>query len=145
MSDILTIEQIISIIPHRFPMLLVDRMIEVTEETAIALKNVTINEEFFNGHFPGRPIMPGVLIIESMAQAAAIFAVKNIVDAANKLVYFMSIEEAHFRKPVIPGDSMYLHIQKIRRRGNVWKLKGEARVNGERVADAVFSAMVIDK
>ena len=108
------------ILPHRYPMLLVDRIIEVTpNESAIALKNVTINESQFMGHFPGKPIMPGVLIIEAMAQAAASFVGAGEENPEEKLVYFMSIESARFRKPVVPGDSMYLHVSLIKRRGNV--------------------------
>lgn len=142
----INIEQIMKIIPHRYPFLLIDKMIEMNhDQGAVAVKNVTINEDFFNGHFPGKPIMPGVLIIEAMAQASAVFVILSMkVATEGKLVYFMSIDEAHFRKPVIPGDSLYLHIEKRRSRGNVWKMKGEARVNGVRVADAIFSAMVVD-
>lgn len=141
------VEKIMDVLPHRYPLLLVDRIIEMHPgEGAIALKNVTINEDFFNGHFPGKPIMPGVLIIEAMAQASAAFVViTNELCTKQKLVYFMSIDEAHFRKPVVPGDSLYLHIQKIKSRGNVWKMKGEAKVEGVRVADAVFTAMIVDK
>jgi 3-hydroxyacyl-[acyl-carrier-protein] dehydratase len=141
----INVEDIINLIPHRFPMLLVDRILELNEEGAVAIKNVTINEDFFNGHFPGQPIMPGVLIVESMAQAAAVYAVSMMEDASHKLVYFMTINEAHFRKPVRPGDTLHLHITKVKQRGNIWKMKGEAKVGGERVADALFSAMVVDK
>ncbi len=134
-------------LPHRYPMLLVDRVVEYKDDSIVALKNVTINENFFNGHFPDAPIMPGVLIIESMAQAAGIYVINSLkgVNTDGKLVYFMSIEEAHFRKPVVPGDTLYLHVSKIKSRGNVWKMKGEARVDGQRVADAIFSAMIIDR
>jgi 3-hydroxyacyl-[acyl-carrier-protein] dehydratase len=141
------IENIIKMLPHRYPMLLVDRVVEYKDDSIVALKNVTINENFFNGHFPDAPIMPGVLIIESMAQAAGIYVINSLkgVNTDGKLVYFMSIEEAHFRKPVVPGDTLYLHVSKIKSRGNVWKMKGEARVDGQRVADAIFSAMIIDR
>jgi 3-hydroxyacyl-[acyl-carrier-protein] dehydratase len=143
----ITVDKIMEIIPHRYPLLLVDRILEMhPDQGAVAIKNVTINEDFFNGHFPGKPIMPGVLIIEAMAQASAAFVVLSMgMSTENKLVYFMSIDGAHFRKPVIPGDTLYLHIQKIKSRGNVWKMKGEAKVDGQRVADAVFSAMVVNK
>jgi 3-hydroxyacyl-[acyl-carrier-protein] dehydratase len=141
-----SIEHIMKILPHRYPMLLVDRIIEVTpNESAIALKNVTINESQFMGHFPGKPIMPGVLIIEAMAQAAASFVGAGEENPEEKLVYFMSIESARFRKPVVPGDSMYLHVSLIKRRGNVWKVKGEAKVDGMIVADSEFTAMTVEK
>jgi 3-hydroxyacyl-[acyl-carrier-protein] dehydratase len=142
----INIEKIMDMIPHRYPILLLDRMMEVGDNFAIGLKNVTINEDYFNGHFPGKPIMPGVLIIEALAQTAAAFVVLKL-EAENdkKLVYFMSIENAHFRKPVTPGDTLHLHVEVIKNRGSVWKMKGEAKVDGERVADAVFSAMVVDK
>lgn len=142
----LDIIKIMDIIPHRYPFLLIDRIVEIVPGTsAIALKNVSINENFFNGHFPGKPIMPGVLIIESMAQASAVFVVSEInKDMSNKLVYFMSIENARFRKPVLPGDALYLHITKIQSRSNVWKIKGEAKVDGVKVAEAIFSAMLVD-
>jgi 3-hydroxyacyl-[acyl-carrier-protein] dehydratase len=141
------IEHIMSLIPHRYPMLLVDRILEITpNQGAVALKNVTINEPYFNGHFPGKPIMPGVLIIEALAQAAAAFVAAEFAedDDRQKLIYFMSIESARFRKPVVPGDSLYLHVALIKRRGSIWKIKGEARVNSERVADAEFTAMTVD-
>jgi 3-hydroxyacyl-[acyl-carrier-protein] dehydratase len=141
------IEKIMEMLPHRYPFLLIDRIIEVKpDESAIALKNVTINEDYFNGHFPGKPVMPGVLILEAMAQAAAAFVMLSMnVSIEDKIVYLVSIEDAHFRKPVVPGDRVYLHITKIKSRGNVWKFKGEAKVDDQRVADATFSAMVVDK
>lgn len=147
MEPKLDIKAILNLLPHRYPMLLVDRVIEINEKSIVGLKNVSINEDFFNGHFPGYPIMPGVLIIEAMAQAAGLFMVHSCpeVDRSMKLVYFMTIEEAHFRKPVVPGDALYLHIEQVKQKGNVWKMKGEARVNNKRVADAIFSAMLVDK
>lgn len=145
----LLIEDIIKFLPHRYPLLLVDRVVDFTKDVGlVAIKNVTINEDFFNGHFPGHPIMPGVLIIEAIAQAAGIFVMLNNKEeenSGNKIVYFMSIEEAHFRKPVTPGDTLYLHVEKIKNRGNIWKMKGEAKVDGVRVTDVIFSAMIIDK
>ena len=143
------IDAIMKMLPHRYPFLLVDKVVNfVADSGLIAIKNVTINEDFFNGHFPGHPIMPGVLIIEAIAQAAGIFVMMSTQESksfSNKLVYFMSIEEAHFRKPVVPGDTMYLHVEKIKNRGNVWKMKGEAKVNGVRVTDVVFSAMLVEQ
>ena len=147
-SDIeIDIETIIKMIPHRYPILLVDRIIGFKDgESMIGLKNVTINEPHFLGHFPSKPIMPGVLIIEALAQTAAIFVIKmlNITDTNQKLVYFMSIEEAKFRKLVVPGDTLHLHVTKERSRGNVWKFNGEARVNGQIAAEATFTAMIVD-
>jgi 3-hydroxyacyl-[acyl-carrier-protein] dehydratase len=143
---VLNIEEIIGMIPHRYPMLLVDRVIEISENGLVALKNVTINEPFFNGHFPGHPIMPGVLIIEAMAQASALFTIKHLGDnAKGKLVYFMSIDDAKFRKPVVPGDSLHIHVEKLQNRGAVWKFKCEGKVAGVKVAEAVVTAMIADK
>lgn len=146
-AKITTIEEIMNIIPHRYPMLLVDRILHVVpNESAVALKNVTINEPYFMGHFPGKPIMPGVLIIEAMAQAAAAFVgVDNVDKHIKYLTYFMSIESARFRKPVVPGDTMHLHVALIKRRGNVWKIKGEAKVEGVTVAEAEFTAMTVEQ
>jgi len=146
-NKIKTVEDIMQMIPHRYPMLLVDRILEVVpNESAIALKNVTINEPYFMGHFPGKAIMPGVLIVEAMAQAAAAFvgAEDSGNEVVKKLTYFMSIESARFRKPVVPGDSMHLHVSLLKRRGNVWKVKGEAKVEGITVADAEFTAMTVE-
>lgn len=145
---IISIEDIIRMIPHRYPFLLVDKVVELDKEkgTMVAVKNVTMNEPHFTGHFPNKPIMPGVLIIEAMAQASGIFVVNTLgKDAEGKLVYFMSIESAKFRKPVVPGDSMYIHIEKIQSRGAVWKFKCEAVVDGKKVAESVVSAMLMDK
>jgi 3-hydroxyacyl-[acyl-carrier-protein] dehydratase len=141
------INDITKLIPHRYPILLVDRIIGFTEESIIGLKNVTMNEPHFNGHFPSKPIMPGVLIIEALAQTAAIYVVKTLglTDASEKLVYFMSIESAKFRKLVTPGDSLHLHVTKDRNRGNVWRFTGEAKVDGQIAAEAIFTAMIVDK
>ena len=142
------INAITEMIPHRYPILLVDRIIDfVPDESIVGLKNVTINEPHFMGHFPAKPIMPGVLIVEALAQTAAIFVVKTIKASGtkDKLVYFMSIESAKFRKLVIPGDSMHLHVSKDRNRGNVWRFNGEAKVDGQIVAEATFTAMIVDK
>ncbi len=140
------INRIMEMIPHRYPILLLDRIVELEKDTrAVGLKNVTFNEPHFMGHFPQRPIMPGVLIIEAMAQTSAVLVVETLGnDSEGKLVYFMSIEEAKFRKPVIPGDQLELHVTKERNRGNVWKFKAEGKVDGQKVAEATFSAMIMD-
>lgn len=140
------IHRIVQMIPHRYPFLLVDRLLDVKPgESAIGLKNVTMNEPFFQGHFPGRPVMPGVLIIEAMAQTAAVIVVSHLGQAAEgRLVYFMSIENARFRKPVEPGDQLKIHCKKERQRGNVWKFSGEARVDDVVVAEASYTAMIMD-
>jgi 3-hydroxyacyl-[acyl-carrier-protein] dehydratase len=140
------IERIMAMIPHRYPFLMVDRLIEVVPgESAVGVKNVTANEPHFQGHFPGRPVMPGVLIIEAMAQTAAVIVVASLgQEAEGKLVYFMTIENARFRKPVVPGDRLTLACRKERQRGNVWKFSGEARVGDTVVAEAIYTAMIMD-
>jgi 3-hydroxyacyl-[acyl-carrier-protein] dehydratase len=141
----LDIHRIVEMIPHRYPFLMVDRLIDVIPgESATGVKNVTANEPFFQGHFPGRPVMPGVLIIEAMAQTAAVIVVASLgASAEGKLVYFMSIENARFRKPVEPGDQLKLFCRKERQRANVWKFTGEARVGDTVVAEAVYTAMIM--
>src|SRR5262245_10469403 len=123
----LDIKRIMEMIPHRYPILLVDRVMEyVPGESAVALKNVTMNEPHFQGHFPNYPVMPGVLIIEALAQTAAIVVVETLgKEAEGKVVFFMTIDEAKFRKPVVPGDSLYLHVEKQQARANVWKFHGK--------------------
>lgn len=134
-------------IPHRYPMLLIDRVIDIEPgESGTGIKNVTANEPFFQGHFPGRPIMPGVLIVEAMAQTAAVLVVDKHVGtdvSEDDLVYFMTIEEARFRKPVVPGDTLHIKVVKQRQRGNVWRFRGEAWVEGALCAEAVYTAMLI--
>ena len=134
-------------IPHRYPFLLVDRMVEVVPSvSAIGIKNVSINEPFFAGHFPGRPVMPGVLIIESMAQTAGALVVITLgPEAEGKVVYFMSIDSAKFRKPVVPGDQIRIHVVKERNRGPVWKFSAQAKVDGVVVAEATYTAMIMDR
>ena len=134
-------------IPHRHPFLLIDRVQDVLPETsATGIKNVTINEPFFPGHFPDKPIMPGVLIIESMAQTAAVLVVSGLgPETKGKLVYFMSVESARFRKPVVPGDQLEIKVIKKQARGNVWKFDGLAYVQNTLVAEAGFTAMIADK
>ena len=143
----INITQIMDLIPHRYPMLLVDRVLEyVPHQSAVGLKNVTFNEPFFNGHFPGAPVMPGVLIVEAMAQTAGILVVHSLGQSGQgKMVYFMTIEGAKFRKPVVPGDSMHIHVECLKSRGNVWKFRGEAKVDGVLCAEAEYSAMIFDK
>jgi len=141
------IERIMEMIPHRYPMLMIDKVIDVVpDKSATGIKNVTVNEPCFQGHFPERPIMPGVLIIESMAQTAAVLVVHTLGDKAEgSLVYFMSVEQARFRKPITPGDTVHIHVEKQRSRGNVWKFKAEAKVDGVLMAEATYAAMIVDK
>jgi len=141
------IGQIMRAIPHRYPFLLIDRVVDlISGESAIGVKNVSINENFFQGHFPSEPVMPGVLLIESMAQTAAVLVVATLgPDAEGKLVYFMSIEGAKFRRPVVPGDQVMVHVTKVQRRMNVWKFSGQAKVEGQIVAEATFAAMIRDR
>ena len=138
--------EIMELIPHRYPFLMIDRVEDIrVDVSAVGVKNVTINEPFFQGHFPDRPIMPGVLIVEAMAQTAAVLVVETLDRAAaGKLVYFMTIDVARFRKPVVPGDTLRILVSKLRNRRNVWKFRGEARVGSKLVADATFSAMIVD-
>lgn len=142
----LDVERVMQMIPHRYPMLMIDRVIKlVPDQSATGIKNVTINEPFFQGHFPQKPVMPGVLIIEAMAQTAAVLVVHTLGAAAEqKLVYFMTIDGGRFRKPVVPGDTIHIEVIKQRRRGTVWKFAGEARVDGALVAEATFAAMILD-
>src|SRR5690348_3879128 len=141
------IQQIMRDIPHRYPFLMLDRVIElVPNQSAVGIKNVSVNEPFFAGHFPNHPVMPGVLIIESMAQTAAVLVVETLgPEAAGKVVYFMSIEGAKFRRPVVPGDQLRIHVTKDRNRGNVWKFSAVARVDGVSVAEATYAAMIMDR
>ena len=140
------IQRIMQMIPHRYPFLMVDKVIDVVPaEGATGVKNVTASEPHFQGHFPEKPIMPGVLIIESMAQTAAVVVVETLgPKAEGKLVYFMSVDNARFRRPVVPGDTLMVHVKKERSRGNVWRFNGEAKVNGQLMAEATFSAMIMD-
>lgn len=141
------IARIMQAIPHRFPFLLVDRVVEIIPDvSAVGIKNVSINEHFFQGHFPAHPVFPGVLIIESMAQTAAVLVVETLGPTAQgKLVYFMTVDGAKFRKPVVPGDQMRVHVRKEKQRANIWKFAAEARVDGKVVAEASYAAMILDK
>lgn len=140
------IQRILEMIPHRYPFLLIDKVVDITVgESATGIKNVTMNEPQFTGHFPQQPIMPGVLIVESMAQTAAILVVQTLgADAEGKLVYFMSIDNARFRKPVVPGDVMHIHVTKKQSRGPVWKFESQVTVDGQVVAEATIAAMIRD-
>jgi 3-hydroxyacyl-[acyl-carrier-protein] dehydratase len=143
----LGIDQILKMIPHRYPILMIDRLEEIViDRSAVGIKNVSANEPFFQGHFPGKPIMPGVLIIEAMAQTAATLVVYTIGDnVEGRLVYFMSVESARFRKMVVPGDQLRVHVKRIHKRGNVWKFRGEAKVEGVICAEATYTAMIVDE
>ncbi len=146
-DTVIEVARIMEMIPHRYPFLLVDRIVNlVPGATATGLKNVTFNEPYFAGHFPGVPVMPGVLIIESMAQTSALLVVATLgPDAEGKLVYFMSIDGARFRKPVVPGDSMLVTVKRLQNRRNVWKFSCCAKVEDNLVAEATIAAMIMDK
>ena len=141
------IARIMKLLPHRYPFLLIDRMIDMDgEESGTAIKNVTINEPFFQGHFPGKPVMPGVLLVEAMAQAAGALVLNHLGDAhAGKLVFFMSIDKARFRKPVLPGDVVHFHVKLTNKRAPVWKYWAEAHVDGKKVAEAEIGAMLMNE
>jgi 3-hydroxyacyl-[acyl-carrier-protein] dehydratase len=141
------IRRILQMIPHRYPMLMVDRVVDMQlDHSAVGIKNVSINEPFFQGHFPSEPVMPGVLIVEAMAQTAAVLVMTSLAgDADGKLVYFMSIDGVRFRRPVMPGDRLELHVEKIQSRANVWKFSGKALVEGKVAAEATFAAMIRDR
>lgn len=143
METLYDIRKIMELLPHRYPFILVDRIVEmVPDERVVGLKNVTINEPFFQGHFPGAPIMPGVLIIEAMAQVGAILVNASRSEEKRKeLIYFMGIDKARFRKPVVPGDQLIFEIIPVKRRANVFKMSGKATVDGTLVAEAEVMAM----
>ncbi len=146
-KSVINIDQIIKLIPHRYPILLVDKVVSVNGgKNIVAIKNVTFNEPHFMGHFPDHPIMPGVLIIEAMAQAAANMVIQSgAFQPEENVVYFMLIDGAKFRKPVLPGDVLELHVETVQSRGVVWKLSGVAIVDGQKVSEANFSAMIVKK
>ena len=137
-----SIEQLYEVLPHRYPFILVDRIIELSAEEIVALKNVTINEPFFQGHFPGHPIMPGVLIIEAMAQAGGVLALSISPEYQGSKIYFMGMDKVRFRKPVVPGDQLILKIKVLKKRGPVFKMKGEAFVDDQLVAEAEVMATI---
>jgi UDP-3-O-[3-hydroxymyristoyl] N-acetylglucosamine deacetylase / 3-hydroxyacyl-[acyl-carrier-protein] dehydratase len=143
---VLGIEEIMKILPHRYPFLLVDRIVEMEAmKRVVAIKNVTINEPFFQGHFPGHPIMPGVLIVEAMAQAGGVLLMGTVDDPESKVVYFMSIDNIKFRKPVKPGDQLRFEVDVIQMRGKVVRISGVAKVDGQVVCEAEMAAMVRDR
>ncbi|MBA3447456.1 MAG: 3-hydroxyacyl-ACP dehydratase FabZ [Pseudaminobacter sp.] len=134
---------LMKLLPHRYPFLLVDRIIDIdADNSAIGIKNVTINEPHFQGHFPGQPVMPGVLIVEAMAQTAGAICIRSLQAEKPSLVYFMTIDNAKFRKPVVPGDRLEIHVEKLKKRGNIWRFACVAMVDGAKVAEAEISAMM---
>jgi 3-hydroxyacyl-[acyl-carrier-protein] dehydratase len=140
------IQRVMEMIPHRYPFLMIDRVVDVVPNVrATGIKNLSINEAFFQGHFPSRPVMPGVLVIEAMAQTAAVLVVHTLgPESEGKLVYFMSVDNARFRRPVFPGDQLSVHVVKQRSRGSVWKFEGQAKVGDNLMAEAVFAAMILN-
>ncbi|MDP7099993.1 MAG: 3-hydroxyacyl-ACP dehydratase FabZ [Rhodospirillales bacterium] len=146
-TTFIDIEKIVEMIPHRYPFLMIDRVSDlVPEESAVGHKNVTINEPHFQGHFPSKPIMPGVLIIEAMAQTSAVLVVHTLgEETEGKLVYFMSVENAKFRRPVQPGDVMKIYVNTKQHRKAVWKFDGVAKVDEQIVAESTFTAMIVDQ
>jgi 3-hydroxyacyl-[acyl-carrier-protein] dehydratase len=142
----LDVNEIMKLIPHRYPFLMIDKVVDIVKgERAIGEKAVSVAEPHFQGHFPQRPIMPGVLIVEAMAQTAGVLVVHSLGEGAmNKLVYFMTIDSARFRKPVVPGDLLRIHVTRKQNRGAVWKFDGEAKVGDKLVAEATFAAMIVD-
>jgi len=142
----LTIHEIMKILPHRYPMLLVDRVLEIEEgKRIVGIKNVTANEQFFQGHFPGAPVMPGVLIVEAMAQCGAILFLRDIADREQKLFLFGGVDKARFRRPVLPGDQLRLECELVQRRGNSVKIRGTATVDGTVVAEAEMLSIMVER
>ncbi len=141
--EAIDILEVMKLLPHRYPFLLVDRIIDIDgDNSAVGIKNVTINEPHFLGHFPGQPVMPGVLIIEAMAQTAGAICIRNRGSDTPSVVYFMTIDNAKFRKPVVPGDRLEIHVTKLKQRGTIWRFACEAKVEGAKVAEAEISAMI---
>ncbi|MHB1844390.1 MAG: 3-hydroxyacyl-ACP dehydratase FabZ [Deltaproteobacteria bacterium] len=140
-------QEIRRLLPHRFPFLLVDRVVELVPERSIrAFKNTTVNEEFFEGHFPGHPVMPGVLMVEALAQAAGLLAFKSVgLTQEGQVVYLMGLDAVRFRRPVIPGDRLDLEVSVVKRKGKIWKMRGEAKVDGQLACEAELLATVVDR
>jgi len=140
------ITRIMEVLPHRYPMLLVDRITSIVEgERIVGIKNVTINEPFFQGHYPGHPIMPGVLIVEAMAQTGGLLLMDKLEGVENKVVYFMTMDEVKFRRPVTPGDTLVFEVEVIQSRRDTVRMSGKALVEGNVAAEAVFMARIVDK
>ncbi len=145
-EPLMDIRWIMSVIPHRYPLLLIDRVLEIEpKKSIVAIKNVTVNEEFFSGHFPGHPVMPGVLVIEAMAQAGGVLLMHDVPDRHNKLIYFTTINKAKFRRPVVPGDQLRIEIEILRLREIFCKLSARALVDGQVAAEAVLSSAMMDR
>ena len=142
--ETIDILKLMKLLPHRYPFLLVDRIIDIDgDKSATGIKNVTMNEPHFQGHFPEQPVMPGVLIVEAMAQTAGAICINTLATDKPSLVYFMTIDNAKFRKPVVPGDRLEIHVRKLKQRGNLWRFACEAMVEGAKVAEAEISAMLM--
>ena len=141
--DAVDIQRLLELLPHRYPFLMIDRIVDIDgDKAATGIKNVTINEPHFLGHFPGKPVMPGVLIVEAMAQTAGAICLHAMGSGQPSLVYFMTIDKAKFRRPVVPGDRLEIRVVKDRQRGNIWRYVSEAKVDGVKVAEAEISAMM---
>lgn len=141
----LNIDEIREILPHRYPMLLVDRILEISDTRVVGIKNVTANEPFFEGHFPNYPIMPGVLVVEALAQCGGVLALREMADRDEKVVLFVSIDNCRFRAPVTPGDQLRLELEILRRRGGIVKMRGQAYVDDRLVAEAVLMCSITDR
>lgn len=145
-NTVADINEILRALPHRYPFLLVDRIVEIEPgKRIVGIKNVTINEQFFVGHFPGAPVMPAVLIIESMAQVSGVLIYKDLPEREKKLIFFTGIESARFRRPVVPGDQLRIEMELLRRRNNFGKMNGKALVEGKLVAEAVVQFAIVDR
>ncbi|MCH9014894.1 MAG: 3-hydroxyacyl-ACP dehydratase FabZ [Gemmatimonadetes bacterium] len=145
-SKIIDVQGIMKVLPHRYPMLLVDKIVEIEAgKRIVGIKNVTINEPYFQGHFPGHPVMPGVLVVEAMAQTGGMLLMDHVEDPDSKVVYFMSLDKVKFRQPVTPGDQLRLEVEMIQFRGKTCRMRGEAKVDGRVVAEAEMMARIMDR